>query len=171
MALQRQRRVTDTPPQQGGIGHDALHKAVVAAPQYLAGVRLLHAAGGVLLGVHQHAAVVAVHHQQRLSRKDTHHHAVYVRLRRRVRHRYVSRQKGRQIRHLLQITDGQQPPDHPLDQHVLGIAVHHPQPGLPSAHLQAAAHHVKVPPHAQQVVQLGCPGLKIHHRHPPPFPV
>jgi len=141
----------------------------VAAPQHLAGVRLLYAAGGVLLGVHQHATVVAVDHQQGLSRKYSHHHAVYIRLRRRVRHGDICRQKRFQIRHLFQIANGHQPPDHPLNEHILGIAVYHPQPGLPSAYLQAAAHHIKIPSHAQQVVQLSRPGLKIHHNQPPPF--
>ena len=96
---------------------------------------------------------------------------MYVRLRRRIRHGDVGRQERFQIRHLFQVADGHQTADYPLDEHILGIAVHYPQPGLPSAHTQIAAHHIKIPSHAQQVIQLGRPGLKIHHRHSPPFPV
>ena len=172
MTFQRQCRIPDTAPQQGRVGHDALHKAVVTAPQHLAGVRLLHAAGGVLLGVQQYAAVIAVDDQQRFTGKHAHHHVMDLRHRRRVRHRYIGRQKCRQIRDAFQAAHRQQPPDHPLDQGILRIAVHHPQPRPPSAYADLAAHHIEIAPYAQQIVQLCRPGVIVHHIHPPPvFPI
>ena len=172
MAFQRQCRIPDTAPQQGRVGHDALHKAVVTAPQHLAGVRLLYAAGGVLLGVQQHAAVIAVNDQQRLSGKHAHHHGMDLRHCRRVRHRNIGRQKCRQVRDAFQAAHRQQPPDHPLDQGILRIAVHHPQPRPPLAYTNLTAHHIEIAPYAQQVVQLRRPGVKVHHMHPPPvFPI
>ena len=95
-----------------------------------------------------------------------------LRHRRRVRHRYIGRQKCRQIRDAFQASHRQQPPDHPLDQGILRIAVHHPQPRPPLAYTNLTAHHIEIAPYAQQVVQLRRPGVKVHHMHPPPvFPI
>ena len=152
--LQGQLGIPDAAAQQGGVFHDALHKAVVAAPQHLAGVRLLDAPQGELLGVHQHAAGVAVDDQQGLAGEYRRHGLVHVRLRLRLGHGDVLRHEGLQRTDAVQVPDGQPSGDGPLQHRVVGIAVHHPQPGPAAPDGQAAAHHIEAAAHAQPRIQL-----------------
>ena len=152
--LQGQPGVPDAAAQQGGVFHDALHEAVVTAPQDLAGVRLLDAPQGELLGVHQHAAGQTVDDQQGLSRQHRRDGLGHILLRRRVRHGDIPGREGLRRVHPGQVPDGQPPGHGPLQHRVVGIAVHHPEPGPAAPDGQAPAHHVKAPAHPQPPVQL-----------------
>ena len=126
----------------------------MTAPQDLAGVRLLDAPQGELLGVHQHAAGQAVDDQQGLSRQHRRDGLGHILLRRRVRHGDIPGREGLRRVHPGQVPDGQPPGHGPLQHRVVGIAVHHPQPGPAAPDGQAPAHHVKAPAHPQPPVQL-----------------
>ena len=124
--LQRQLRIPDAAAQQGGVLHDALPEAVVAAPQHLAGIRLLHGAQGELLGIQHHAAGEAVDDEQGLAGEYRRHRLQPVRLHCCVADADVAVGKGLQCPHVLQRRDGQPCGDSPLQHCVVGVAVDHP---------------------------------------------
>ena len=153
-SLQPQMGVPYPPPQQRRVLHEVLYEAVVAAPQYPAGIRLLHRPGGELLGVQHHPAAEAVDDRQRLPSEYAHHRCVTVRLGRRIAGGHIPPAEVRRVCHTVQVRQRLPPGDDPLQQVLLGVAVYHPQPRLPPADGQVAPCHIKAPAHAQQLVQL-----------------
>ena len=154
-SLQCQGRIPDAPAQKGGVFHNALHKAVVAAPEDLACIRLLHRPGGKGLGVQENAAGKAVYYQQSLARKYVRHRLHPIPAGPSVAHGDIPAQQliyaGDTIQclYLLQLFHG------PLQEHILGVAVHHPHFGPAAAHIQLPAHHVEAAAHTQKIIQLG----------------
>ena len=141
----------------------------MAAPEDLAGVRLLNGAGGILLGIQQQAAVVALHHQKRLARKHIRRRLHTVAAGGRVADGDIAPQKGVQVRYILQGGDGLELFHGPLQEQVLGVAVDHPELGSAVPYIQLPAHHIKAAAHAQQVVQLAAFLRKGSVHNAPPF--
>ena len=159
--LQPQTAVPDAAAEQGGVLHQIFHKAVVTAPEDAAGVRLFDGAGGELLHVHQYAAGPAVHHQQRLAGEHTHDGLFTDVLHRGVAGGDVA---GAEVLRAGDIPErGQRLPrgDDALQNSLLGVAVHHPQPGAAACDEQVAGRHVEAFAHAQLLIQRCGAGLKI----------
>ena len=149
--------VPDAAAQQGHVGHHRLDKAIVGTPEDFAVQRLPHAAGGVLLGVHQGGAGQALHQQQRLTQEDAGHDILRVKTDVGLRKGDEAVGKGlhhRQVRQDLRL-QGQPEGAHPLQCGILAVAVDDPQPGPPPADEIIPAHDVHAAANAQCLVEPG----------------
>ena len=143
-------RVPDAAAQQRHIGHHCLYKAVVAAPEHLAVRRLVYAPAGVALGVHQRHPRQSLHRQQGFSQKYGGHGVGYVKGDIGFRKSDIPVQKVLHFGEAHYVFRLQCQPEgpHPLKDAVAAKAVHHPQPGPPSADQVIPAHHVAAAAHA-----------------------
>ena len=165
--FQREVGVPHPAAEEGGVFHDVLGKAVVAAPEDAAGVRLLDGAGGVGLGLQEDIGLVPLHQQQRLAGEHRHGGLLGVRLRLGVRRRHaggheVLRRGGEA---------GQRLPggDDALQNVLLGVAVDHVEPGPAAGDGEITAHHIEIAACAQDVVHLGKFGGKAFHKAAPSY--
>ena len=153
MALQRELRVADAAAQQRCIGDERFDKPVVRAAQHLAGGGLFHAARGKLFCVEQRAFVIPLDEQRHFPQKYACHRVFDALLRIHFAERDVSVDE---LLHRLRIADifeRQPEAQHPLDDRIVTVAVHDPQPRPLSADHQIARDHVKAPPYAKQIIQ------------------
>ena len=167
--LQRQAGISDTAAQQSGVLHQILHKAVVAAPEDAAGVRLLNGASGKLLHIHQNTAVPAIDYQQRLAGKHPQHRLLLFQADGSIAGCDKASEKCVRRFHVRQVGCRQPLCDHPLQNTLLRVAVHHPQSGAAAANGEIAGRHVEAAPRTQRIVQRRRSGGKFlfHALRPP----
>ena len=167
--LQRQAGISDTAAQQSGVLHQIFHKAVVAAPEDAAGVRLLNGASGKLLHIHQNTAVPAIDYQQRLAGKHPQHRLLLFQADGSIAGCDKASEKCVRRFHVRQVGCRQPLCDHPLQNTLLRVAVHHPQSGAATANGEIAGRHVEAAPRTQRIVQRRRSGGKFlfHALRPP----
>ena len=172
MPLEHELRVTNAAAQQRRVGDKRFDEAVVRAAQHLARRRLLHPARGILLRVDQRAFVITLDQQRHLAQKYACHRVFDTFLGVYLVECDVSVDELLHRLRIADILERQPEAQHPLNNRVVAVTVHHPQPRPPAADIQVARDHIKAPPHAKQIIQRAGVFLvvcrkKLHNRPPP----
>ena len=172
VTFERKLRVADTAAQQRRVGNKRFDEAVVRTAQHLARRRLLHPARGILLRVDQRALVIALDQQRHLAQKYACHRVFDVLLGVYLVECDVSVDELLHRLRVANVSERQPEAQHPLNNRVVAVTVHHPQPRPPAADIQVARDHIKAPPHAKQIIQRAGVFLvvcrkKLHNRPPP----
>ena len=133
-----------------------LHKAVVGATEDLAVRRLLHAPGGVLLGVDEGRLRDVLHQKQRFAHEHAGDDVLRVAAGVHLGEGDKAVNEGLHVRDVLDLLGLQGQPEgvHPLQHRVVSVAVQHPDPGLAPADAQVPGDEVVVPSHAQHLIKV-----------------
>ena len=172
VTFERKLRVANAAAQQRRVGDKRFDEAVVRAAQHLARRRLLHPARGILLRVDQRALVIALDQQRHLAQKYACHRVFDVLLGVYLVECDVSVDELLHRLRVANVSERQPEAQHPLNNRVVAVTVHHPHPRPPAADIQVARDHIKAPPHAKQIIQRAGVFLvvcrkKLHNRPPP----
>ena len=171
VAFQRKLRVADAAAQQCRVCYKRFDESIVRAAQHLTRRRLLYAAGRKLLCVDQRARVKSVDEQQQFPQKYARHRGFDALLGIHLAEGDVSVDELLHRLRAVDVSERQPETQHPLNDCVIAVTVHDPQPRAFPADVQIARDHIKAAPHAKQGVQCTHIFLKIRrqaiHSRPP----
>ena len=147
-----QQRVTDTAAEHGDVGNDSFHKAVMGAAQHFAVGWLVHAAGGILLGINQRAALHTIYQQKAFAQQHTGDDGIHGSFGGNFGECDESADKIFHPGNGADVLRHQRQPDgtHPLQNGILTESVYHPDPRLSAADEIIPGHNIAVAPDTQQ---------------------
>ena len=121
--------------------------------QYLSRRRLFHAARGKLFCVDERAGVIALDEQQHFPEEHVRHGGFEIALRIHLAKGHIALDERLHRGRVVHRFERQPEAQHPLDDRIVTVAVHDPQPRAFSADAQIARDHIKAAPHAEKLVQ------------------